>query len=404
MPQADDERTVIVTGLGIRSPLGNNIDTFFSSILNDESYFFPIDFLNLKSESKASFFKNRQDYEESNGKYTITKLPHNLLLEAAIDALDNAGIFPEDIVEDTIALVGTTSGGTRNGEILRDIFINDDSGFPEQAIELQSWQSVADYLANKLKLKNGARTIMTACSSGVQALIFGYMLIRNKAVSRVIVGSVNTIDYTSLLGFRSIGINPQDRIRPFDKQRDGFYLGEGAAVLILENLESATARNTAILAKISGFCASSDSHKNLTSPVKDGYAACMTRAIKDSGLPHTSIDYINAHGTATVANDSAEAIAIKECFTDYDSFAVSSTKSSTGHTLGAAGAIESLICIKAINEGIIPPNKNLNEPDGACRGLVLPVEPQQRKIKHVLNNSFGFGGNNAVLILSKFEG
>ena len=395
-----ETRTVVVTGLGIVSPLGNNVDSFFRSLLGMGTHFEQIEFLKLGEQVKASFFKKRSYYQDQG--FDVSRLAHDILVEAASEAIDSAGLDYQDTMD--YLLIGTTSGGNSNKEMLRDIFIDNLKEFPVQADILQSWYSVSDYLADRLNVKYGARTLMSACSSGVHAIGYGKMLIQNKMASRVMVGGVDIIDYTTLLGFRSLGINPKNEIRPFDKKRDGFYLGEGAAVIVLESLDLAIARKAPILAQVSGFSAVADGHGHITNPDKDSYVACMKGALKDSGLAFAEIDYINAHGTATQANDIAEAVAIKECFPNHGKIPVSSIKSSTGHTLGAAGAIEALVCLKAIIDRVIPPNKNLSDPDEVCDGMILPIQPQQLDLRNVLCNSFGFGGNNTSLVLSRFEG
>lgn len=397
---------VVITGLGIRSPLGNTVDSFFDSILDGETDFSNIDFLNLGIDIKASFFKNRSSNNSQDGYYTATDFSHKLLLNTALDALNDAGINDFCRSCNTIALLGTTSGGSRNRDTLNEIFIEKKPHFPHRVNSLQGWHSPAEYLRTKIHLHSGTRTLMTACSSGVHTIGYGKMLIQNGVVDRVIAGGYNTLSVIPVLGFHSIGTMAKDKISPFDTNRDGFYIGEGAAVLILESLETAIKRNAPMIAEVRGFNASSDIDPkgNLTIPIQKGYCECMRNAVLDAHLPLSdSIDYINAHGTATKANDKTETLAIKECFPDFDKIPVSSTKSSTGHTLGAAGAIETLICVKAIKDQVIPPNKNLFNPDPACEGMCFPIKKSKRQIHNVLCNSFGFGGNNTSLVLGRIE-
>lgn len=404
MIMQNGKKEVVVTGIGIKSPIGNSVDEFFNSILEGIPEFSPVDFLQLGISIKASYFKDRVSYEQHNNGYSATTLPHETLFNATIEALEMSKISTDDS-KNTIALIGTTSGGSNNKDTLRDVYDENLPGFLPDVNSLQSWHSPSDYLCRKLNLRNGSRTIMNACSSGAHAVGYGKILIQNGRASRVIVGGVNTLSCISMLGFHSIGVTSKNTVRPFDADRDGIFLGEGAAVLILESRELAESRNAHVLAKVSGFSASSDidPQGNLTKPVIEGYSSSMKRALEDACISTEDIDYINAHGTATGSNDLAEAAAIKDCFPQFSNIPVSSTKSSTGHTLGAAGAIASLICVKAIVEGIIPPNKNLSRPDPACDGMLLPVNKKHAQLNNVLCNAFGFGGNNTSVVFSKYE-
>jgi 3-oxoacyl-[acyl-carrier-protein] synthase II len=201
---------------------------------------------------------------------------------------------------------------------------------------------------------------------------------------------------------------PEKASRPFDKGRDGFVCGEGSGVLVLESLERATKRGAKIYAEVTGYGASSDAN-HLTQPAPHGEGAqrSMRMALKDAGLNPDQIDYLNAHGTSTPVGDIAETEATIEVFKEHATSKklwVSSTKSMMGHLLGAAGAVESAICALAISEGKIPPTINLTDPDPACPLDYVPLTARERKVKHALNNSFGFGGTNASLVFSRFEG
>jgi 3-oxoacyl-[acyl-carrier-protein] synthase II len=198
---------------------------------------------------------------------------------------------------------------------------------------------------------------------------------------------------------------PQKASRPFDKNRDGFVMGEGAAVLVLESLEHARARGAHILAEISGYGASNDAY-HISAPSENGVGAaiCMQNALNNAGLDNSKIDYINAHGTSTTLNDKSETSAIKSVFGEQAyNIPVSSIKSMIGHLLGAAGAIEALVCVKTLQDDILPPTINYETPDPECDLDYVPNTARKARVNHILSNSFGFGGHNASIIISRFN-
>ncbi|MGZ6419148.1 MAG: beta-ketoacyl-[acyl-carrier-protein] synthase family protein, partial [Pseudobdellovibrio sp.] len=225
-------------------------------------------------------------------------------------------------------------------------------------------------------------------------------------------GSESTVSPMAIAGFSNMRAlstrndNPAAASRPWDKDRDGFVLGEGAAVFVLENLESAVKRGANIICEITGYAASSDAY-HITSPDAEagGFISAMTLALKDAGLNPEQINYVNAHGTSTPMGDPLETLAVKKVMGDHAKKVwVSSTKSMTGHLLGAAGAVETAFCAMAIKSQIAPPTINLDNPSDDCDLDYIPKKAREGKIDHVLNNSFGFGGTNSCLILSKYKG
>jgi 3-oxoacyl-[acyl-carrier-protein] synthase II len=270
----------------------------------------------------------------------------------------------------------------------------------------------AGQLSIKYGLKGPSTCITTACSSSAHAVGESMRLIQRGDVDVMVAGGAEAaICEAGVAGFCSMRAlsqrneEPTKASRPFDKDRDGFVMGEGAAVLILEELEHAKKRGASILAEVTGYALNGDAfHITQPSPNGEGAARCMRLALKDAKLNPEQIDYINAHGTSTPIGDVIETVAMKNVFGAHAyKLAVSSTKSMTGHLLGAAGAVEAAYCVQAIQQGIIPPTVNLETPDPDCDLNYVPNEPQQKSLNHVLSNSFGFGGTNASLIFSRFS-
>jgi 3-oxoacyl-[acyl-carrier-protein] synthase II len=278
---------------------------------------------------------------------------------------------------------------------------------------------IANLAAGQVSMAHGLRgpsyCNTSACSSGAHAIGEAAEWIRRgKAQVMVTGGAEATVTPVGIGGFEAMyalskrNDDPQAASRPFDKGRDGFVCGEGSGVLVIESLTRAKKRGARIYAEITGYGASSDAH-HLTNPAPHGEGAqrSMRMALKDAGVTPDQIDYVNAHGTSTPVGDIAETEAISAVFGEHAASKklwISSTKSMMGHLLGAAGAVESAVCALAIAEGKIPPTINLTDPDPACPLDYVPLTARERRVKHALNNSFGFGGTNCSLVLSRFEG
>jgi len=276
---------------------------------------------------------------------------------------------------------------------------------------------IIDMCAGLVSIRHGFRgpnyATVSACASSAHALIDATRIIeRGEADIMIAGGSEATITPSSLAGFcqakalSTRNDEPEKASRPFDKSRDGFVMGEGAAMLILEDFESAKARGARIYGEVLGGGQSADAY-HMTAPHPEGYGArrAMEQAIKDAGLETSDIEYINTHGTSTGLGDIAETKAIKNVFGDHaEKLAINSTKSMTGHLLGAAGAIEAVICLKSITEGIIHPTINLDEPDPECDLDYVPNNSREQKTRYTLSNSFGFGGHNVSLVMGAVDG
>ncbi len=273
---------------------------------------------------------------------------------------------------------------------------------------------IANMASGQMSIMFGAKgpntTQVTACATGSHAIGDSMRLIQRGDADVMICGGAEaTIRPTGLAGFCSMRAmstrndEPEKASRPFDVDRDGFVMGEGSGVLVLESLEHAQARGARIYAEVIGYGLSGDAH-HMTEPDPDGAARCMKMAIRDAGIDPSEIDYINAHGTSTPVGDRSETKAVKAALGEHAyKVAVSSTKSMTGHLLGAAGGVEAVICGLALNHGVIPPTINLDNQDPECDLDYVPNTPRQADLKVVMSNSFGFGGHNATIILKKFE-
>lgn len=328
-----------------------------------------------------------------------------LLILAGVEAWQQAGW--ENLQSSPTPLVlGTTSGGMNLGqEYYRQATStpHHQVGQARRVVEYQAQRQAID-LADALQFSGPINIIANACASGANAIGHAREIIRRGQAKRVFTGGYDALCHLVFSGFDSLQALSPTRSRPFDANRDGLALGEGAAMLALETLDSARNRNAHIIAEIVGYGAATDGH-HLTQPHPNGDAALasMTMATKAAGLRSDQIDYINAHGTGTPLNDSAESAAINRWAGDHaEKLHVSSTKSSIGHLLGAAGAVETVVCAMALQGQWLPPTSTMETLDPVCRFMV-PNKPAQSAIEYALTNSFGFGGANATLILRKWD-
>lgn len=326
-----------------------------------------------------------------------------LLLHAAHEAWVQSGWEPRD---DIPIVLGTTSGGMGFGEAYYRQALaspNDHRGQASRVDEYQSQRQALD-LVDAFGFRGPITIIANACASGGNAIGHAWHLIRTGQAERVLTGGYDALSQLVFSGFDCLQALSPTQCRPFDAHRDGLALGEGAAVLTLESLESATKRGANILAEISGYGAATDAH-HLTQPHPEGRAALasMRAACRAANIAPEQITYINAHGTGTPLNDSAEAAAINAwAGTHASNVIVSSTKASIGHLLGAAGAVEALICIAALKEGWLPPTRTTQTADPAC-GFQFLTTPREQQFNYALSNSFGFGGANASVIFRRWS-
>jgi 3-oxoacyl-[acyl-carrier-protein] synthase II len=331
----------------------------------------------------------------------------------ALEALENSGLRIDESNRDRVGVViGTGIGGI--GTLLDQNDVLHERG-PERISPFLIPMMISDSAAGMLAIRVGVRgpnmSIATACASGNNAIGEATEMIRRGAADVMLAGaSEAALVPLAMAGMNVMGAlstrndDPQTASRPFDRERDGFLMGEGAGILVLEALEHARARGAKILCELTGYGTTDDAH-HISAPAENGAGAALSMklALEDAGLSTADIHYINAHGTSTPLNDKSETAAIKTVFGEraYE-IPISSTKSMTGHLLGASGAVEAVFSIMAIRNGIMPPTINYQNPDPECDLDYVPNQPRKASLRHVISNSFGFGGHNATLVFSQF--
>ena len=406
------KRRVVVTGLGTINPLGNNVSDTWNNLINGIS---GIDYISSfeTDELPVTFAGEVKNFDanEYMGKQHARKLDRSghLSIYATEEALKDAGFNTEERLGVNVGIVfGTGIGGIGATEdAVRTYDKRGSSRINPLAITQLMPNSSTGQVAIKFGIEGPSLTITTACAASANALGEAKNMIQNGIVDTVIAGGTESGTTAMTIGaFAQIKAlstnneNPKKACRPFDKDRDGFVMGEGSTVLVMESEESAINRGADIYGYVSGYGASTDAH-HITAPAEGGRGAvdAMKKALLDAELTPSDIDYINAHGTSTPANDKNETAAIKTVFGEkaYD-INISSTKSMTGHLLGGGGAFESLVSLLSLKNNIIPPTINLNNPDEECDLNYTPNTAFERQLSSVMSNSFGFGGHNGVLV------
>lgn len=391
---------VHITGMGIISAIGDNVDVTLSSLMDCKSGIGNINYLNTQHKNEFVVGEVKHSNEAlteiaGSGTYNRTTL---LALIAAKEALKHSGI--KNIKEARTGFISsTTVAGMCHSELVyRDFF---DGKTNENFIDFHFSGVSTNEIAGILGIDDYVTTISTACSSAANAIMLGARLIKNKLLDRVVVGGVDALSKFTLNGFNTLMILDTEWCKPFDDQRKGLNLGEGAAYLVLESEEQVRKFNKKSLAILSGYGNANDAyHQTASSPEGHGAFLAMKKALQVAALPAEKIDYINAHGTGTPNNDSSEGLAMQSVF-EGKVPKFSSTKAFTGHTLAAAAAIEAVISILSIQHKTIFPCLNLITPMQDLS--ISPVCELQRNVEmsHVMSNSFGFGGNCSTLIFSK---
>ncbi|GLG01048.1 3-oxoacyl-[acyl-carrier-protein] synthase 2 [Alicyclobacillus hesperidum subsp. aegles] len=409
-------RRVVVTGLGVVSPVGNDVPTFWDSLLSGKSGIREIDRFDTSDyPCKIAGLVNDFDPERYIDKKELRHMDMftQYALYAAHEAVAHAGLVITDENRDRIGVyIGSGIGGI--GTTLSNYRILLERG-PKRVSPFLVPMMISDMATGQVSIEFGVRgpnsSPVSACATGSNAIGDAFKIIQRGAADVMIAGGAEAaVVDIALAGFSNMKAlslrndEPTRASRPFDKDRDGFVMGEGAGILILESLESAQARGAHILAEIVGYGMSGDAyHVTAPDPNGDGAYRVMKAALEDAGLQTTDIDYINAHGTSTEFNDRIETLAVKRLFGDHAyKLAMSSIKSMTGHLLGAAGGVEAVACVKTLQEGMIPPTTNYETPDPECDLDYVPNVARKSDVKVVMSNSFGFGGHNASLIFRKY--
>ena len=409
-------KRVVVTGLGMLSPVGNNVTSSWKNIIEGSSGVKEIDKFDtsdFETKFAATVDINPEDYlDKKETRRTDPFIQFGLI--ASKECLDDSKIDLENIDLNRFGVsIGSGIGGL--GTIEDNKTILSDRG-PKKISPFFVPGAISNMVSGYASLKFGLRgpniSIASACSSASHSIGYSFRsIVHGDADLMLTGGSEMATTPLGIAGFNAAKAlstnneNPTEASRPWDQDRDGFVLGEGAGCLLLEEYEHAIARGAKIYAEIIGFGMSADAH-HITSPPNEGEGAAlsMQNAISDAGIEVSAIDYVNAHGTSTPAGDIAETKAIKSIFkNEIDDLIVSSTKSMTGHLLGAAGAIEAIFSILSIQDNICPPTINLDNPDPECDLNYSAHTATKKKITQSLSNSFGFGGTNATLIFKELD-
>lgn len=412
-------RRVVVTGLGLISPVGNSVESGWEAVCNGKSGIgtvtdFDASQLGTRIAGEIRDF-NVSDYLSGKEARRYDTFVH-YGLAAAHDALAHSGLEAEDETLD-LERVGCAIGSGIGGisAIEKNMLIYQDKG-PRRISPFYIPGAIVNMISGILSIQYGFKgpniAVVSACTTSTHNIGLAARMIEYGDADVMVAGGAEyATTPTSMAGFITAKAmstrndDPEAASRPWDRDRDGFVLANGAGVMVIEELEHARARGANILAELAGFGMSGDAH-HMTAPPEDGEGAarCMKIALQDAGINPNEVDYINAHGTSTMLGDRAESDAVKAIFGDHAyHLAVSSTKSMTGHMLGAAGGAEALFSVLAINDGVLPPTINLENPSEGCDLDYIPNEAREKRINVVLSNSFGFGGTNGTLVFSRFR-
>lgn len=409
------ERRVVITGMGALTPVGLTVEDFWTSLVAGKGgagLITRFDTSNHTSKIAAELKGfNVSDYIDPREARRMDPFVQYAVAAAKMAVSDSGlEITPENAARVGV-VVGSGIGGVHTWESQHKTLLEKGPG---RVSPFFVPMLIANMGSGQVSILFGAKgpntTVVTACTTGTNAIGDAYEIIKRGDADAMITGGseaaicpLSCAGFCNAQAFTTRNDEPERASRPFDKERDGFLIGEGAGILVIEELEHAKARGAKIHAEIIGYGMSGDAY-HMTSPAPDGEGAarCMQAALDDAGIKPEDVSYINAHGTSTELNDKFETMAIKSVFGDYAYKApVSSTKSMTGHLLGAAGAVEAIACVKALQEGLIPPTINYEFPDPNCDLDYVPNVARKAELNIAISNSFGFGGHNATLVIRK---
>ncbi len=405
---------VVITGMGLVTPLGHNVTETWAAILAGQSGIGPYTLLEKGEHTLPCLFEVKEfDPEAYMDRREVRRSDRyqQLAIAAAREAMTQANLPIHNENRQQIGIyIGTGVGGIRT--LVEQEHIASEKGLRRVspfAITMIMPNGAAGMLAIEYNIHGPSTTITTACAAGCDAVGHAFRAIRRGDLVAALTGGAESIlASVAIAGFeraQATTSRAENTPRPFDKERDGLAVGEGAGMLVLESLAHAQARGATILGEIVGYGQTTDAY-HITAPAEggEGAARAISLALADAGHSPADVDYISAHGTATVLNDATETAAIKRALGDRAyHVAISSTKSMTGHMMGATGAIETIFCALAIRDQILPPTINHDNPDPACDLDYVPNQARPAKIELCLNNAFGFGGHNAVLAIKKFK-
>ncbi|WP_144525765.1 beta-ketoacyl-ACP synthase II [Bacillus pumilus] len=411
-----DKKRVVVTGLGALTPLGNDVESTWKNALAGVSGVGPITRVDsseytAKVAAELKDF-NIEDYMEKKEARKMARFTQYAVV-AAQKALEDSRLEITDEIAPRVGVwVGSGIGGLETFEEQFEVYSNKGA---RRVSPFFVPMMIPDMATGQISIALGAKGVnsctVTACATGTNSIGDAFKVIQRGDADAMITGGTEApLTKMSFAGFcanKALSTNPDPDTasRPFDKNRDGFVMGEGAGIVVLEELEHALKRGATIYAEIVGYGSTGDAyHITAPAPNGEGGVRAMKEAIRDAGLSVEDIDYINAHGTSTPYNDKFETMAIKEVFGDHaNQLAISSTKSMTGHLLGAAGGVEAIFSVLAIKDSVIPPTINLDTPDEECDLDYVANEARSKEVQVALSNSLGFGGHNATIIFKKYE-
>ncbi|WP_425448961.1 beta-ketoacyl-ACP synthase II [Dethiothermospora halolimnae] len=411
------KKRVVITGLGVISPVGTGKDEFWNSIKDGKSGIdtitrFDIEDYPTKIAGEVKDF-NAKDYIDKKEAKRMDRFTQ-FAVAASKMAVEDSNVDLENVDKERFGVIlGSGVGGLETLEKQHSKLINRG---PKRVSPFFIPMMIGNMAAGQVSILFGAKgcneTVVTACASATNAIGDSFKVIQRGDADMIITGGAEAcITPLALAGFSSMKAlstnndNPKEASRPFDKDRDGFVMGEGSGILILEELEHAIERGAKIYGEVVGYGMTSDAH-HITAPAEggEGAARAMEMALNDAGISYDKVDYINAHGTSTYYNDKFETMAIKTIFKEHaNKLKISSTKSMTGHLLGAAGGIEGCVCALTLDNNFIPPTINFNDGGEDCDLDYVPNEGIEKEVNYAMSNSLGFGGHNATILVKKYK-
>jgi 3-oxoacyl-[acyl-carrier-protein] synthase II len=403
------ERRVVITGLGVITPIGSGKDKFWNTLLEGKSGVGEVTCFDT-SEYKVHRGTEVKDFNPrdyiKNGTVEQLGKGSQMAIAATKLALEDAGISPEEIDPTRFGVsVGTTGGEIQILEKINLIRYKQDEDHVDVNLFLRHpCNNIPSNIAREFGFKGTNVIIPTACAAGNYAIGYAYDLLRLGRADYMVAGGADPFSKVAFIGFSRLGAVSPDICQPFDKNRKGMLVGEGAGILVLEPLDNALRRGAHVYAEIIGYGLSCDGyHITTPHPEGDGIASSLRKALKSAGITPEDVQYINAHGTGTIANDKAEAISIKKVFGEHaQGLLVSSIKSMIGHTMGAASAIEAVTCALVVQNDVVPPTINYQTKDPDCDLDFVPNVKREHRVNIALNTAYAFGGNNSCLVIKKF--
>ncbi|GFN29928.1 beta-ketoacyl-[acyl-carrier-protein] synthase family protein [Paenibacillus xylaniclasticus] len=400
-------KRIVITGLGVLSPIGSGKDAFWRGICDGTVGTGPV----RTFDTRLFDVHNGGEVKDANPLDYVTKLDPSsigrtthLAIAAAKMAQSDAGWTGEEYESWRVGVCfGTTMGNSSIIEDNTNLLVSEQRRASHSLWSNYPQHSISSSVAEELGLEGPSMVVPTACAAGNYAISWGKELIEDGLADAVIVGGSDAMSRACYTTFHRLGAIAPEICQPFDKGRKGMMVGEGAAALVLEDYERAAARGATIYAELLGYGLSCDAH-HATAPHPEGLGAVlsMQRALQSAGVEPEQISYISAHGTGTKANDATESVAIRRMFGERaDEVPISSIKAMMGHTMGAASAIEAVTCALAIAHGVLPPTMNYNEPDPECVSNVVPNAISRQPVRYALSNSFAFGGNISTILMGE---